>query len=106
MASLERTMGTKPLLSQCFGFHFAKKYIKRFPKTKIGLVVCGAPGQSICRWSHVEFPKSTNNKKDTGDIFDKTVLYMKEALEKSKTRMVEGILWHQGESDYNETNEY
>lgn len=106
VASLERTMGTKPLLSQCFGFHFAKKYIKRFPNTKIGLVVCGAPGQSICRWSHVEYPKSANNKRDTGDIFDKTVLFLKEALEKSKTRTVESILWHQGESDYNETNEY
>lgn len=106
VASLERYMGTKPLLSQCFAFHFAKKYIKRFPDKKIGLVVCGAPGQSICRWSHTEYPRSTNAKKDIGDIFDKTVIYMKEAMGKSKAHHVEGILWHQGESDYNETHAY
>jgi hypothetical protein len=106
VASLERYMGTKPLNSQCFAFHFAKKYIKRFPHKKIGLVVCGAPGQSICRWSHIEYPRSTNSKKDIGDIFDKSVLYMKEALKKSKANRLEGVLWHQGESDYNESHEY
>ena len=106
IASLERYMGTKPLNAQCFAFHFAKKYIKRFPQRKVGLVVCGAPGQSICRWSHTEYPRSTNGKKDIGDIFDKSVLYMKEALKKSKANRVEGVLWHQSESDFNETHEY
>lgn len=106
LASLERYMGTKPMYSQCFGFHFAKHYIQRFPNAKIGLVVCGAPGQSISRWSHKKIPLSQNNKKDTGDVYDKTIIYTKEALAKSKARTIEGILWHQGESDHNESFEY
>ena len=106
VASLERYMGTKPLLSQCYGFHFAKQYIKRFPQRKVGLVVCGSPGQSICRWSHVTFPRSSNYKKDVGDIYDKTVLNMFDAISKSNTKQVDGILWHQGESDHNESHTY
>jgi len=106
IANLERHMGTKPLLNQCFAFHFAKKFIARFPNKKIGIVICGAPGQSISRWSKTQLPKSTNEKKDSGDIFDKTIVSIKEALAKSNTTKVEGILWHQGESDYDETHEY
>lgn len=106
VANLERYMGTKPLHNQCFAFHFAKKYIKRYPKRKIGLIICGAPGQSISRWSHIHLPKSYIYKLDTGDIFDQSVMYTKEALQKSNTKKLEGILWHQGESDFNESHEY
>ena len=67
---------------------FADRYTKHFNK-KIGLIPCADGGTAISQWQPGEV------------LFDHAVLMTKLAMRSSNFG---GILWHQGESDCNESN--
>jgi hypothetical protein len=109
IANMEKHMGTKPPYNQCFAFHFAKMYRNKYPKTKVGLIVSGLGGQSIARWTQHDskIPVSKHDwKSDTGDLYDSSILCSKEALTTCKKKEIDAVLWHQGETDWDENSEY
>tara|TARA_B100001094_G_scaffold271714_1_gene277140 strand:- start:232 stop:2727 length:2496 start_codon:yes stop_codon:yes gene_type:complete len=109
IADLDNNMGTKPLGYQSLGFHFCKHYLNDHPGVKLGLIVSGMGGQSICRWSrpNLKFPSSNNSWKiDTADLYEESCDAVREALEITGKQKLDLILWHQGEADWNETHTY
>lgn len=80
--------------SNNFGFHFAKKVAERRPQKKIGFILVTAPGQGISHWDYEgEFYLK---------IRDKVLTAINELPDKAT---VDGILWHQGETDW-QANDY
>lgn len=73
------------------GYTFSKKMIEADKKASIGLVVNAKGGTKIQQW-----------KKGTG--FYKDILKRAEAAQKSGT--LKGILWHQGESNNKDPEDY
>ena len=109
IADLESNMGTKPLGYQCLAFHFAKWMLKDYPTRRIGIVVSGLGGQSICRWALPEFGfESSSNlwKIDTADLFTDSVESVADSLTMASVNKLDCVLWHQGEADWNESNLY
>jgi hypothetical protein len=72
------------------GFSFGKQMAEAAPDAVIGLVPCAVGGTPIERW----VPKA--------DLFKAAVARAKEA---AKSGTIEGILWHQGESNTKLTTE-
>ncbi len=109
VANLENTIGTKPANYQSFGFHFAKEWIKYNYDKKIGIVMYGFGSQSISRWIEPNsslISSSFQFKQDTGDIFEQTVNQLSLALKAADKKCIDTILWHQGEADCFESEEY
>lgn len=75
--------------SNNFGFHFAKKLAERRPQKVIGFILVTAPGKAIDHWDYEsEFYLKTRNK---------VVAAINELPTKAS---IDGIMWHQGESDW------
>lgn len=73
------------------GLAFGIKMAEAYPKQTIGLVPCAVGGTSISKWK----PGAADKDTDTHP-YDDAVARIEEAM---KTGIIEGVLWHQGESD-------
>ena len=81
--------------SNNFGFHFAKKVAERRPQKKVGFILVTAPGQGISHWDYEsEFYLQIRNK---------VISAINELPDKAT---VDGILWHQGETDWHANDYY
>ncbi len=72
-----------------FGFHFGKTIVSQRSDRVVGIILVTAPGEGIAHW-------------DTDGFFyrklrNKTLLALNDLPHKS---MLDGILWHQGETDW------
>ncbi len=72
-----------------FGFHFGKTVAQQDAKRVVGIILVTAPGEGISHWDADNF---FFNK-----IRNKTLLALNDLPHKSG---VDGILWHQGETDW------
>ncbi|WP_319371950.1 sialate O-acetylesterase [uncultured Ilyobacter sp.] len=70
------------------GIYFAQTVANAFPKNKIRIIHVAQGGQSIDRWY---------NKAELWTIGDAKI---KEVIQNLYTNKIAGILWHQGEADY------
>ena len=66
------------------GIDFAKRMCQEDPAIQVGLVPCAFGGTPLSRWSK------------GGDLYQNAVARAKVAM---KSGTLEGVLWHQGESD-------
>ncbi len=81
--------------SNNFAFHFARKVAQRRPQRVVGFILVTAPGASIAHWdSGGEFFQK---------ISDRVVAALNELPSKSS---IDGILWHQGETDWADDEYY
>ena len=72
-----------------FAFHFAKKLVQSNPDRVIGLIIAGAPGKGISHW---------DNSSNFSQTIDVKALAALNAQGVKST--IDGILWHQGETDW------
>ncbi len=81
--------------SNNFAFHFATKVAERRPQKVIGFILVTAPGQGISHWDYQsEFYWKISNK-------------VTDALNQLPNKAaVDGILWHQGETDWTANDYY
>jgi len=78
-----------------FGFHFARTVAARRPDRVIGFVLVTAPGEGIAHWDYESsFYVKTR---------ERVVAALNDLPSKSA---IDGILWHQGETDWEETDYY
>ena len=81
--------------SNNFGFHFARKVAERRPDRVIGFILVTAPGEGISHWDYEsEFYVK---------IRDKVVVALNELPSKAT---IDGVLWHQGETDWTDSDFY
>jgi len=81
--------------SNNFGFHFARKVAERRPERVVGFILVTAPGEGISSWDY-----------ESGlyvKIRNRVVIALNELPSKST---IDGILWHQGETDWADTDYY
>lgn len=72
-----------------FGFHFAKTVVSQDPNKVVGIIVASAPGEGIEHWD------------TTGAFFQQISTKVNDALNAlSGAAQLNGILWHQGETDW------
>ncbi len=75
------------------GMSFAKELVKENPDMKIGLIPTACGGSSISTWKPGGYHGQTKSHP-----YDDAIKRIRTALKSGK---LEGILWHQGESDSN-----
>ncbi len=78
-----------------FAFHFAKHVVKDDPSRVVGIVLVTAPGQAIAHWD-----------KDGGfyrSIESRVISALNALPHKNR---IDAVLWHQGETDYYDTQYY
>jgi len=75
-----------------FGFHFGKSVAAQSPDRVVGIILATAPGEGISHWDADGF--------FFRKIRNKTVLALNELPHKAG---IDGILWHQGETDWADT---
>jgi len=81
--------------SNNFAFHFAKRIANKAPGRVVGFILLTAPGEPISHWNRdSEFFKETRNKVSRA---------INELPYKSS---LDAILWHQGESDGEDRDQY
>jgi len=81
--------------SNNFGFHFAKKVAERRSHRVVGIILVTAPGEPIATWDYEsEFYLS---------IRDRVISALNQLPSKAT---IDGILWHQGETDWEDTPYY
>ncbi len=78
-----------------FAFHFGKNLVRRDASAVIGIIMITAPGEAIDHWNR--------NSDFFAGISNKVQLALDALPGEQKVR---GILWHQGESDYNADDYY
>ncbi len=78
-----------------FGFHFARKVAERRPDRVIGFILITAPGAGISHWDY----ESAFYIK----IRNRVIAALNELPGKAS---IDGILWHQGETDWADTDFY
>ena len=81
--------------SNNFGFHFARKVAERRPDRVVGFILVTAPGEAISSWDY----ESELYVK----IRNRVVIALNELPSKAT---IDGILWHQGETDWADTDYY
>ena len=81
--------------SNNFGFHFGKKVAERRPQKVVGFILVTAPGQGISHWDYEsEFYLKIRNK-------------VTDAINQLPNKAsIDGILWHQGETDWTANDYY
>jgi len=81
--------------SNNFAFHFGKSLVRNDPNAVVGIIMVTAPGKSIDHWD------------PEGDFFTEIDRKVGAALQSLPGNVkVQGILWHQGESDFYSTDHY
>ena len=78
-----------------FAFHFAKSLVRQDPSKVVGIILVTAPGESISHW---------DQNQDFYSILRQKVEKALDALPQ-KTR-IDAVLWHQGETDYYDSDYY
>ena len=81
--------------SNNFGLHFGKRVVERMDERVVGFILVTAPGEAISHWD--------DSGQFFGQIRDKVSRAISDLPNKSK---VDGILWHQGESDGADDDDY
>ena len=81
--------------SNNFGFHFARKTAERRPDRVIGFVLATAPGEGIDHWDY--------ESEHYVSIRNKVVTALNELPSKAT---IDAILWHQGETDWADSDYY
>ncbi len=81
--------------SNNFGFHFARKVAERRPDRVVGFILVTAPGAGIGHWDY--------ESDFYMEIRDRIFTAINELPGKST---IDGILWHQGETNWLETEYY
>ena len=81
--------------SNNFGFHFGKRVADQAPGRVVGIILLTAPGEPISHWD--------NDSQFFNQTRDKVSRAINELPYKSK---LDAILWHQGESDGEDRDEY
>ena len=81
--------------SNNFAFHFAKRVADKAPGRVVGFILLTAPGEPISHWDR--------DSRFFNDIRDKVSRAINELPNKSN---LDAILWHQGESDGEDRDEY
>lgn len=98
----------KPLGSQCFAFHFARRLVEAYDDIRPGIINVGVGGQSISRWVKYEEgenwyeknkERASNIGAKQGDLFDFHIEQIEKAMNLCGNNKVNVICWHQGESD-------
>lgn len=78
-----------------FAFHFGKSLVRKDPDAVVGIIMVTAPGAGIEHWDI------------DGPFFDQINARVRRALEALPgDARVQGILWHQGETDFYRSNHY
>ncbi len=78
-----------------FAFHFGKSLVRKNANAVVGIIMVTAPGAGIQFWD------------PDGDFFDQINSRVTDALNALPRNVkVNGILWHQGETDFYSTNFY
>ncbi|OED36787.1 hypothetical protein AB833_25580 [Chromatiales bacterium (ex Bugula neritina AB1)] len=81
--------------SNNFAFHFARKVALRRPEKVVGFILVTAPGEAIDHWD------------GGGEFFLKITDRVSAALNELPSKSsIDGILWHQGESDWADNDYY
>ena len=81
------------------GLKFAQEILKHVNKgVKIGLVPCAVGGTSINKWKTGAYDDRTHTHP-----YDDAITRIKQAMQNG---VVMGVIWHQGESDQNEVDDY
>ena len=80
------------------GLAFGMRMAKENPSARIGLIPCAVGGTSIKVWVPGALDKATKTHP-----YDDMLARVHEA---QKTGVLKGILWHQGESDRNASDDY
>lgn len=81
--------------SNNFSLHFGKQLTASAPDRVVGFVLVTAPGRPISHWVN------------TGDFYQEIRAKVLDALNQLPTKSsVDGILWHQGESDGRDDDSY
>ena len=86
----------KPCAGVGPGLTFGKVMADHDPSVRIGLIPCAAGGSPISLWQSGGYWEQTDSK-PYDDAIDRTMIAMKQGV-------LKGILWHQGESDSNESD--
>ena len=86
----------KPIAGVGPGLTFGKTMADHDPSIRVGLIPCAAGGSPITVWKSGSRWEQTNSK-PYDDAIERTRIAMKHGT-------LKGILWHQGESDSNESN--
>lgn len=81
--------------SNNFGFHFARKVAERRPQRVVGFILVTAPGEAIENWDY--------NSEFYLKIRNRVIAALNELPNKAT---IDGILWHQGESDWADSDYY
>ena len=79
------------------GSEFGRTMANRDPSVRIGLIPCAAGGSPISVWKRDGYWEATINSKPYDDAIKRARIAMKQGV-------LKGILWHQGESDSNESD--
>ena len=79
------------------GSEFGRTMADHDPSVRIGLIPCAAGGSPISVWKHDGYWEATTNSKPYDDAIKRAGIAMKQGI-------LKGILWHQGESDSNESD--
>ncbi len=81
--------------SNNFGLHFGKTFITNNPGKSVGIILITAPGMPIKTWDKgSNFYQQVSNK-------------VKNALRLlANKKQIDGILWHQGEADWGDSDYY
>ncbi len=81
--------------SNNFGFHFARKVAERRSDRVVGFILVTAPGEGISHWDYEsEFYVK---------IRERVVIALNELPSKAT---IDGVLWHQGETDWADSDFY
>ncbi len=81
--------------SNNFAFHFGKKVAERRPQKVVGFILVTAPGQGISHWDY------------EGEFYWKIRNKVTDAINQLPNKAaVDGILWHQGETDWTANDYY
>jgi len=81
------------------GLKFAQEMLKSADKeVKIGLVPCAVGGTSINKWKTGAYDDRTHTHP-----YDDAITRIKQAMQSG---VIKGVIWHQGESDQNDVDDY
>lgn len=86
----------KPIAGVGPGLTFGKTIADHDPSVRVGLIPCAAGGSPISVWKYGGYWGQTNSK-PYDDAIERTKIAVKHGI-------LKGILWHQGESDSNESD--
>jgi hypothetical protein len=100
---------------QSFAFHFAKRLVEGYSEIRPGIINIGIGAQQIARWckldeDHKWYKLNATKALSTGvlpgDIFDVHVNLINKALAQLEQPKVDVILFHQGESNADDSEDY